>query len=123
MAEERGEMITMQDRLHGVGRTRQESLEYFSAVQNLEDARQAAEAARRLRAWEQHESDVVSADRTAPSEIDVRELEQIREKGMAARVQMSRDLRNRELAVAEARCLAAVDRRAEDPRRFGGLFS
>src|SRR5215211_3217739 len=73
-AEERGELLTMQDRLHGVGRTRQESLEYFSAVQDLEDARQAAEAARRFRAWEQHESDVVSADVSAPTEIDVAEL-------------------------------------------------
>ncbi|HKF88474.1 MAG TPA: hypothetical protein VKB85_10425 [Propionibacteriaceae bacterium] len=40
-----------------------------------------------------------------------------RQKGLSARVQMSRDLRNRKLAVEEARRLAELDRRYEERLR------
>src|SRR5215213_1718972 len=78
-AEERGEMITMHDRLHGRGRTKAEALRYYSALGDLEDARRQAKVQREFQRWQQRESDSWSGDTTAPGEVDIAELEQIRE--------------------------------------------
>jgi hypothetical protein len=65
MAEERGELVTMQQRMHGVGRTRQEAIEYFSALQDIEDAKAAARRAKKLRELDLDESQAWSGDVTA----------------------------------------------------------
>jgi hypothetical protein len=65
MAEERGELVTMQQRLHGVGRTCQEAIEYFSALQDIEDAKAAARRAKKLRELDLDESHAWSGDVTA----------------------------------------------------------
>jgi len=83
------------------------------ALGDLEDAHRQAKVQREFQRWQQRESDSWSGDTTAPGEVDIAELEQIREKGMAARVQTRRDLRNRARAVEEARRLARIDREYE----------
>lgn len=76
LAVSRGEAVTPYERTHGVGRTRAEAVSYFDAVQNMEDAREAAAQRRRMRDLEIAASAEMSGDTTAPTqgEIDARVL-------------------------------------------------
>ena len=109
-AMERGEFVSARDYATGVGRTPQESREYFSALQDVEDARATAAEAAAYRRWQVQRSDALSGDNTPPSEMDVRELEDMKARALEYRVQGSRLRRGKAEAVAEARRLASQDR-------------
>ena len=110
MAEQRGELLTMRQRQEGVGRTIPEALEYYSALQDIEDARVAAQRAKKLRELELRDSGSWSVDTSAPSEVDVAELAAMREKAGAYRS------RRRELRGIKDETLAEVWRRWIAPK-------
>lgn len=64
MAEERGEVVSAKQRMAGIGRTRAEAISYYSALQDIEDARQTAVARKEFDAWTVEQSEAQSADST-----------------------------------------------------------
>src|SRR5215207_6160607 len=70
LAEQRGELVSARDRVHGIGRTKQEAVSYHSAVADLEDFKRAADLRKRWEHFQQFNSERESADMSAPSEID-----------------------------------------------------
>jgi hypothetical protein len=75
---ERGEIFDMRHaRQHGVGRTHAEIIEYASAMQDVEDMREAARRRKAFEAFEQRFYGDNTADTSAPTEAEVAEAELI----------------------------------------------
>ena len=114
LAEQRGELLTRQDRLNGVGRTKAEAIAFYSAQADLEDARIVAARAKRLRELEVEESAAWSGDLTAgksPHDLEMGA------RAAKFRSKLAEELRWRKAAVAEARQIAAYDRRRVNVER------
>jgi hypothetical protein len=74
---ERGEVFDMRHALqHGVGRTHREIIEHASAMQDVEDMREAARRRKAFEAFEQRFYGDNTADMSAPTEAEVAEREQ-----------------------------------------------
>ena len=109
--------VSARDRVLGIGRTRAEAIAYYSAVQDIKEARTAANRRHRFELFEQHQQDIASGDLTAPSEVDVSELHEMR--------QRAAKFREKQTTIELARKAAADDRAAERrtaTRRFARLF-
>src|SRR5829696_7997652 len=112
MAEERGELLTMRERMEGVGRTPSEAIAFYSAVADVEDRKRAAKLERQFREWRQRENDAASADMTPPSEIDLAELQVMQQRAQRFRErEYDRQLTRRQVAADRAAERAAARRR------------
>jgi hypothetical protein len=105
---ERGEAVDVRRAYAdgGVGHEPREFIEYASAVQDVEDARRAAEAAVAFRKYGEQFYGDVSADVSAPTPAEVAEREEMQAR--AEKYRAKRDARG--TAISDARNAARMDR-------------
>lgn len=83
-AEDRGEILTRAQRMHGYGRTHAESIAYYSALQDMEDARTQALQRKRLQEW----ADAPDSDEPAPDAKEAWEGQAAAQKRSVRRLQL-----------------------------------
>lgn len=113
---ERGETVDMHAAIRdgGVGRTRAEALAYYSAVGDLEDAREAARLRKQFHGWAPDAvSDALSADTSAHISVERGAARAAEAAGRDAHHRGRALERRRWETVQSARRLAAQDRRAD----------
>lgn len=116
MALDRGEAVDIRQAWAdgGVGRTKGEALAFYSAQQDVEDARLRRRAAREVEQRGLSYYDDMSADTSAPSESDKAEHQAL----VQARLAQARAASQRHAARADARAVAQTEIARNEERRL-----